>query len=498
MKKKIILLWVLTLLATMFTSAYAVEEMFYEEYSVPAKGNVEKTFDGYDFTQNTVVEIDYDFTETDWAAWNDTACNIPFILKSNQQEIGRYSIMDKNKQLLGGRVEFFDASGKKDYQLHTSAVAKKGKIQYLVDFTNKEITVKYFGAEFKEEALLYRFPFSRDSQGKELDASMGLTSVQIGASGCPGGNIKLKVFSVADFGAYQISRSKYNFETEAYQTGIDTEILDFRTANSNVSIKNDPVNVNNKALFLPKTTPLQLTVLPINQGYTGKLYVKYRFYIAGDNDVAAANGFQCYEYKTGQTTEVTNLLATNNYALSLRGNDKTQEPVDITGKDIMLNRWNDVVIVYDMDAHTASLYADHIKAAGDIQISDTISFLNRFKIQFNENDVYIDDFEIGNLAEGQIMSAVNIRKAENKYAADFKLADISSVTSNRVLLILAAYDKDNKLLENGISIKTDVFPNINEELVLEDLLQDAAVIRAFVWDIDTLTPIIPSEKLIVE
>ncbi len=431
MKKIISLISALSMIMSLgFTGVCADENIFADEYVIPNKSNVEKQLSGYDFTKNTVVEAEYDFSNADWET-NDLSnvINIPFILKSNGTEIGRIAINGAgNKSLYGTKIEYFDENGKKDYLNSCGSAADKGKMQMLIDFTDKQITVKYYGENFKTEAMLAKFPFSRDTAGTALDVTGGLTSVQIGASQCPQTNIKLKVFSPDNFDDYKSSKVKYDFEGGIFANGVDTDLFDFtRSTNKGANMKIVSDESGNHYMSVPANETFTVMAAQIGDGFTGKTYVRYKQYMTGIPTSYSGNYMTAYHWKTGDQRAISkagfNGTSIRNAAID-GGVDKPQISLD-TG-EVLTGKWIEVLQVIDLNEHTAALYIDGI-GQSKVDILETSDILTKVDFKF-ENNVYIDDLEIGDVTS-ELDSVINNKIFERKINIAAKNSADTSINS---------------------------------------------------------------------
>lgn len=441
MKKIISLISALSMIMSLgFTGVHAEENIFTDEYTIPNKSNVEKQLSGYDFTKNTVIEADYDFSGADWETNGLTGgINIPFVLKSDGTEIGRIAINDSgNKSLYRTKIEYFDEKGTKKYDNYCAGVANKGKMQMLVDFTDKQITVKYYSESFKTEAMLAKFPFSCDSTGTAIDVTKGLTSVQIGASQCPQTNIKLKVFSPENFNDYKAAKVKYNFEGGIFANGADTTLLDFtRSTNkgANMTVVSD--DSGNHCMRVPANETLTVMAARIGDGFTGRTYVKYKQYMTGNPTNYASNYMMAYHWRDGDQKAISKVGFSGTFIRNTAidgGVDKPQ--ISLDRGESLTGKWIDVLQVIDFNEHTATLYIDGI-GQSKVNILNTPNILTKVDFKF-ENDVYIDDLEIGDVTS-ELDSVINNKVFEQivnvaeKNSAETPINSLYNFTDNTVV-----------------------------------------------------------------
>ena len=416
------------------------------------------------FTGNTVVEFDYDFSSGDFAS----GINIPFILLNNESEFARIAVNDVVKE---GSDNFYNTRFEvQGNVIQAAAVAQKGKIVLLVDFKNHSVSAKYYGNNFKQEALLGTVSID--------ETITSLTGFKIGASQTPEMTVAVTAYEVDNFAEFTATKIKYDFETDKYTEGLDTATFDFgKDINKNSGARIGETNTNHY-LIIPKAKVFEIKLNDINRGYSGVLYLKHKLYVNGDVPMTSGSYFEPQQYITGSTKEIDSVQFIGNTVRTYVSNDAMVQTQTIPTN--LYNNWFEVMNVIDFDNHKVTTYIDGVRY-GTLNIDSEMNLFNVIKYEFYENEVYIDDLEIGTFMDDMPVKAVTAKNSlTNKFEAAFSAGSIYDANNlgKSALIVLCTY-AGNKL--ENVAFETVSYPIENKILgILDDGVSND--VKAFIWD----------------
>lgn len=382
--------------------------IYHTESQTIGKGQ-NKTFAIGTYNENIALEADYTLEGASW----DGDCNIPFILlDKNGDEVGRISIYSADLPILSTRMENGSSI------IKTGGIDRKGTIRIETDFTKKRLIFKYLGNEYKKSASLGYIPF------KNTDIS-DIGGLKIGASANPGVTVDIRVYNENP----KAKRTEYNFEN-TYSEDLRT-YGDFEACDNSVTIANDPKNKDNKCLYIPCGTNMNMNFMPRDLGFSDNVRVKYRLYMSEEIIGAEISAIQ--EYITGSTKSIVTLKAVSNTELEFSGENSKSTVVC----EPFAGRWIELEYFLNLSEKKASVTADG-KTVSDFNITDA-ALINRIRAKSTVSDIYFDDVEISDGKKINIFS--------DTYTID---------NENRIILGVDISDNANQIVENINSYENTV------------------------------------------
>lgn len=427
MKKLISLISALAIAASLVCPAYAAETeesgIYSQEFTTTIATAKDFDLSQYNFTGDTVVEVEYDFSNspmykttpaTEEGGTETTAdlnLNIPFVFKTGNNEVIRFSINGdgtaaKNVKLHRTKFDYIDSDGTNyvsgsTLSTRSGFVARKGKLTFLFSQTDKRLYAQYTGDGIKTAGYMGWAPFTyvetKDEETEtttysQIDTTAGLTKLTVGASGAPVVDLKIKAYSVSEAEAAAIKKpyAKYTYESDytgavsgLYAASGIEQPMDFKV-NTGVSIEKDTESDNHYAK-VSSTGEYKVMLAPQYRGiedYTDYTFIKYKQYIpVWTTTTAGTKKVQTGAYEANSKTELSITAADT---LKFKGNTYTLP-------ESMVGKWTEIMFVYCPSAGTVSMYADGKRYATETYSIDN---LNTIFFMF-DNDTYIDDLEMG-------------------------------------------------------------------------------------------------------
>lgn len=471
MKKAISLITaMLMMLAFAVSPAYAADETVEKSFTTTAK----QAYDFSDFgdlSGDTVVEVDYDFTETNFSDFDETAgINIPFVFKNEKgEETSRFSIFGdtvgtaKTKKYLRTEFEFVNPYTKPENPEETHNISslfarngfveEKGKLIFLFSKTDKKLYVHYKGENIKTEAFMGYCPFTyiitktTDDETQETTTTYTqreaekLGTLTIGASACPEVKISLKAYKPDNAEEYKIPHTKYTYDSDFEgpvanmfgASGYDVPI-DFKNTNTAYITIEKGTN-GNGYIKIPAGKQYSLMFVPQGQGmeqYADYTYIKYKQYIANDNP----------NFTGTNTTSVSKYIGAD-AALAIKSKTSLKfVNQEITVPD-MTGKWTEIMRVFDKSKKTVALYVDGEKYTTQKYSGEGLDYM----LFMFDTDMYIDDLEMGKyiptLADNTFKESFTVAttKTENK--------DISGYNLGNKFIVDIDYDLSDSSVTTG-------------------------------------------------
>lgn len=447
MKKMISLLSALALIASLAVSpAYADNAVFEETLSMTQGNAVTENIASYGFTGDTVVEIEYDFTNS--AVPEDKFINVPFVFKNAEgTEVARLAITGdgdiSNTDYLRTRFEYVDENGKAynsgDLCSRTGFVEKKGKLTFLFSNTDRKLYAQYKGETLKTDGYMGYAPFTYTGNKTDgytpVDTATGLGQITIGASASPAGSLKVKAYSAEDAAQYKIPYAKYTYETS--RVGLvhnlfapsGTEIpMDFKNTAQGVEIKEDS-STGNHYLYVPAGKQYELMFAPQNraiESYSDYTFIKWKQRVASEAPTFSGTKSITSGPYPGSIT-----------SLTMTAENKLKFKNTVVTVPSLTDDWVEIMQVYNPKKGNVSLYVNNDKYATE---SYNVQGLNTMIFNF-DNDMYIDDLEMGaytpTLADQTFNESYEITSGQS---VDKNISDY--VTSNQ-MIVEVMYNMDN-------------------------------------------------------
>lgn len=484
MKKAISLITaMLMMLAFAVSPAYAAEGTVEAYFTTTAKQAYDFRNFG-DLSGDTVVEVDYDFTETDFSDFTETTgLNIPFVFKNEKgEETSRFSIFGdtvstaKTEKYLRTEFEFVNPNTKPDEPkknhnisslfARNGFVEKKGKLIFLFSTTDKKLYVHYKGENIKTEAFMGYCPFTytitetTDDETQETTTTYTqreaekLGTLTIGASGCPSMSVSLKAYKPDNAAEYKIPHTKYTYDSDFEgpvanmfgASGYDVPI-DFKNTNTaDITIEKD--TDGNGYIKIPAGKQYSLMFVPQGQGmeqYANYTYIKYKQYIANDNPSF-----------TGTNTTSVDKYAGAGSALAIKGKTSLKFGGTTVTVDDMTGKWTEIMRVFNPSKKTVALYVDGKKCATQSYSNVGLDYMV-FKF---DTDMYIDDLEMGEyiptLADNTFEESFTV--ANGTYADK----DLSGYDLGDKFIVDIDYDFSNSTVSNSLNIPFILRDSTNE------------------------------------
>lgn len=462
------------------TIANVTDSVYQNEYTTSFTLNKAATVDTsipLDPSRDVVLEIDYDFEKYNSDNTEVTSLNLPFILRSNNAEVARFSIMDTYSQTAERYKTKItaDASGAKT---DSGIVAKKGKIQIIVDYTAKIATVKYSNPEdtFKPEALLASVPFTDG-----VDVSKGIDCLKIGASGAPKTDISIKAITPDSLDDYKMSKTSYTYETDSFASGINKDYQDFR--NSTETIKISEEASGNHYVDVPKEGIFNVRLTPQLQGFEGRFNISYRQYLNGETDMTTNDNYFRFGHYGNLGTFI-EVKCENSNKIRIQGIDSLNR-ASVAFDTSALNRWVDIRIEVDLINHKAVLAVDGRRSA-PVAINNEATYIEYITMQSKENDMWIDNLTIENVSQTVYVDpSSSIELVGDEYVATFSAGN-KALAKSDMLVAVATYNGQKMQ-----SVKLDTMSWTDTvDKTLRVSAADVTSVKAFIWDLSTMEAIV--------
>lgn len=451
----------------------AADNTFEENYTVAQGKTVDKDLSGYNFGDQFIVDIDYDFTDSTVSS----SLNIPFILKDSTNEIARYAIQDNTATALSN---YFQTNynervynGETNKQLETlgGLVGRKGNIKILVDITGQNFSVKYTGTGYKTEQYMGTQSFRNSTQK--------ITMLKIGAGGNPGIDLHVKAYpaDTAAVNEFKKYKTEYKYDDTAV---VNKDYLDFKNSGS--------ITFENGAVKVPAGQTYQLMLTPQRQGYTGKFTVNYKVKNIGMTEFTGANTIYVTNY--GEKGAVRTKIDDRKIALcSLNSTDAANsDTVYFDTPYAVSGDWREFKYVMDLNAHTAALYVDGWYC-NTVNVDNDVAHINTLNFKFPETDVYIDDVTVENYTDNTVRNTVklNIETLKNgDYSIAGSYVDVNA--SKGASVIAVTYNESGKI----VNIKKVPVENNGAKTTISGT--DVNKVKAFIWEDGTIRPLAAAKE----
>lgn len=449
------------------------DKTFKESYTVASGVTTDKDISDYASAQ-TVIEVEYDLSNADTEKMNGNF-NIPIILRSSSDELGRFSIQDST--VTTASTYFQTNFGNTNLENLGGLIGKTGTIKILADTNAKKYWVKYVGTGMKTEQYM--------GWGTLKEGT--LTTVRIGAGGNPGISVTTKAYPadgdiVKEFKNF---KSVYTYDDVTY-TSLNTGYLDFKYTGAGVTVSDGVVNV-------PKGNLFRVMLTPQKKGWEDKFVVSYKVKYNGNSDTSKDTKFsdnKVFVTNYGDTIGATRTQAYDN-RVGFAGLKNTSAVIDngVEYGDMpysISDGWKEFKQVIDLENHTADLYIDGWYMVTR-QLDSNLSYINSLEFTFNDCDVQLDDIKVEAYTNDTVKNTAKLyigTLSNGDYRVWASYVDANADSNDTVSVIAASYDTDNKL------VIVNPQPIVNKSTAGATISgTDVKTIKGFMWKDGSLQPL---------